>query len=292
MEQRLAIIGGSQAYSLLQSGAFEAERFRPMETPFGSSQAVYFVRIGGRKVLFLSRHGESGYSIAAPWVNYRANIWALKEYGATSIVSWSGPGAIDESLEIGQFVIPDDIIDETKSRPSSFFEGAGWGFVRQNPVFCPHLRNSLAQVSKELGLTYRPSGTYVCTEGPRLETPAEIRKFKMFGGDLVGMTLVPEVFLARELEICYASICYVTNYAEGLRERSFVPGVLFEGLLDEDERRSVDEAVAQFSKIVERLATLFDQPRSCTCDMLMERYRRRGDIGADWHTWVKPGSNR
>ena len=285
LEKQLSIIGGSQAYNLVKSGQFKGEDLSPIETPFGESQPLIRLENG---ILFICRHGRDGYSIAAPWVNYRANIWALKELGTTHIVSWSGPGAIDESLEIGQFVIPDDIIDETKAREHSFFKGTGWGFVRQNPVFCPTLSRAIAEVMEDLVLHVRSGGTYVCTEGPRLETPAEIRKFKLFGGDMVGMTLVPEVFLAKELEMHYASICYITNYAEGLRERSFEPGVLFEGLLDEDEGQAVDDAVSQFPSIVHALANrLGSLEHSCQCDMLMERYRRRGDIGPDWHEWIR-----
>ena len=286
---QLAVIGGSQAYDLILSG----EEISPVETPFGDSQPVFRLRNG---TLFMSRHGTAKYSIAAPWVNYRANIWALKELDTTHIVSWSGPGAIDETLEIGQFVIPDDIIDETKAREYSFFKAgecvgqapSGMGFVRQNPVFCPSLSRAIAEVMGDLGLKCRSGGTYVCTEGPRLETPAEIRKFKIFGGDMVGMTLVPEVFLAKELEMHYASICYVTNYAEGLRNRPFEPGVLFEGLLDENERQAVDNAVSQFPRIIEALSNQRIEC-CCRCDRLMERYRKRGDIGPDWHTWVVRG---
>ncbi|MHB0997903.1 MAG: MTAP family purine nucleoside phosphorylase [Armatimonadota bacterium] len=289
MDGLLAVIGGSQAYTILESGEISGERIPPQETPFGKSQSVVRLEIEGWNVLFMSRHGEHGYSIAAPWVNYRANIWALKELGTAHIVSWSGPGAIDQSLRIGQFVIPSDIIDETKSREYSYFKGTGWGFVRQNPVFCPSLQEALTSALDSLNLEYRSGGTYVCTEGPRLETPAEICKFQIFGGDMVGMTLVPEAFLARELEMCYAPVCYITNYAEGLRDRPFKPGVLFEGLLDDDERKSVDDAVKAFPRIIHALSCNIRgiQP-SCHCDKLMDRYRRRGDIGPDWHTWIYP----
>lgn len=287
MSDQLAIIGGSSAYSLLESGQLAGEEMPPVKTPFGESQRVFRLRMADRDVLFMSRHGARHYSIAAPWVNYRANIWGLKELGTTRIVSWSGPGAIDETLQLGQFAIPDDVIDETKARAHSFFEGTGWGFVRQNPVFCPTLRSLIGESMEELGLTCRSTGTYVCTEGPRLETPAEVRKFKLFGGDMVGMTLVPEVFLARELEMCYASICYVTNYAEGMRERAFAPGILFEGLLDNEEKEAVDDAVRQLPRIIDALsARLKSVNRGCHCRRLMERYRRSGDIGPDWHTWI------
>lgn len=264
------------------------EKIGVIRTPFGDSQPVFEIEHpASNQFLFLSRHGVGGYHIAAPWVNYRANIWALKELGATHIVSWSGPGAIDQTLRIGQFVLPDDLIDETKRRDHSFFEGTGWGFVRQNPVFCPTLTEALVRSMDSIAVEYRAGGVYVCTEGPRLETPAEIRKFRVFGGDLVGMTLVPEIFLAKELEMHYASICYVTNYAEGLRDRAFEPGVLFEGLLDEEEKHAVGLAVKLFPRIVASLASNLEAVSpSCHCDKVMERYRRRGDIGDDWHTWI------
>ncbi len=287
MKNQLAVIGGSQAYTLMKSGCLIGEALGVVSTPFGDSQPVLRLTMGQSEVLFLSRHGVDGYSIAAPWVNYRANIYALKELGATHIVSWSGPGAIDRTLSIGQFVIPSDIIDETKARKGSFFEGAGWGFIRQNPVFCPTLTGVLEKAVVGLGLECRDHGVYVCTEGPRLETPAEINKFDLYGADLVGMTLCPEVFLARELEMHYASLCYVTNYAEGLRRREFNPGVLFEGLLDQDEVKAVDDAVSRFPDIIQAVAEQFKSvSQVCHCDMLMERYRRRGDVGPDWHTWV------
>lgn len=285
-ENRLAIIGGSQAYNLVQKGCFSGERISAVNTPFGESQPIFRLHIDEGDVLLMSRHGEKGYSIAPSWVNYRANIWALKSMGVQKIVSWSGPGAIDEQLKIGQFVVPDDIIDETKNRRYSFFEGLGIGFVRQNPVFCPSLSKVITSTLEELGQQYKLGGTYVCTEGPRLETPAEIKKYKLIGADMVGMTLVPEVFLAKELEMCYASTCYITNYAEGIRARDFKPGLLFEGLLDSAEKEAVDAAVNEFPNIIKVLVGKLNEESTCHCDRLMERYRKRGDIGSDWKTWI------
>lgn len=287
MSDHIAVIGGSGAYTLLENGSFTGERIGPISTPFGDSQPLHMFAASDAEFLFLSRHGETGYQVSAPFVNYRANIWALKELGTARIISWSGPGAIDDSLTIGQYVLPDDLLDETRRRTYTFFEGLGIGFVRQNPVFCSALRITATEVLSRLGAQYRAGGIYVCTEGPRLETPAEIRKYKMLGGDLVGMTLVPEVFLAKELEMCYTPVCYVTNYAEGIRPSRFVPGVLFEGLLSDDEKRAVDAAVDRFPEIIRALvAEVSGQERTCACGQLMERYRRRGDIGSDWHTWI------
>ncbi|MDI6827217.1 MAG: MTAP family purine nucleoside phosphorylase [Armatimonadota bacterium] len=288
MEELLAVIGGSQAHTLIRSGSIFGERIGSVQTPFGESQPIYRILDGDINYLFLSRHGEEGYRVSATFVNYCANIWALKELGAGRVIGWSGPGAINTNLRLGQFVLPDDVIDETKRRTYTFFEGMGVGFVRQNPVFCSDLQDVALKAMVKLGLDIRLGGTYVCTEGPRLETPAEIRKYKLFGADMVGMTLVPEVFLAKELEMCYVPICYITNYAEGVRNSDFVPGELFEGLLTSDEQKVVEESVNQFPSIIAEIARLLKgRERNCNCPHLMDRYRKRGDLGPDWHSWVK-----
>lgn len=118
-------------------------------------------------------------------------------------------------------------------------------------------------------------------------TPAEIRKYKFYGGNLVGMTLVPEVFLAKELELCYAAICYVTNYAEGVVDRPFKAGELFEGLSSDADRKAVENAVSRFPIIIKEIAqNIGQQSTLCQCQSLMERYKKRGNIGPDWHGWV------
>jgi len=281
-----AVIGGSQAYDLLRKGSIKGERIGEVETPYGLSQPIYFLQDAKRSMLFLSRHGEKGYSITAPFINYRANIYALKELGAEGILSWSGPGAINTRYNIGAYILPDDIVDETSGRESTFYKNLGIGFIRQFPVFCPTLRTCIMQSLDSLNKGYTDKGTYVCTQGPRLETPAEIRKYKFYGGDLVGMTLVPEIFLAKELEICYAAICYVTNYAEGMVERPFKSGELFEGLSDDNDRKAINEAICGFPQIIDEVAKNIQWQESlCQCHSLMERYKKRGDIGPDWHDW-------
>ena len=288
MATTLAVIGGSSAHTLLAKGLTITERLGPRRTPYGNSQPIFRVQREQVEFLFLPRHGEKGYTTAASWVNYRANIYALKDLGVERIISWSGPGAINAKYAVGQFVIPHDVLDETRLRKTTFFEGKGIGFVRQNPVFCPSLRATLLGAFQQLNLPHSDGGVYVCTEGPRLETAAEIRKYALLGADLVGMTLCPEVFLARELEICYAPICYVTNYAEGVCPRTaFEPGRLFEGLASEEELDAVALMIAKFPDILYATGRLLDgQPRNCPCPRLMERYRKRGDIGPDWRTWI------
>jgi 5'-methylthioadenosine phosphorylase len=281
-----AIIGGSTGFRFLDKHRDELQSLGTIETPFGVSAPVYLCSSGGVKYLYLSRHGDKGYDLTASFVNYRANIWALKSLGVERIISWSGPAAIDPAIKIGEVLVPGDLIDETKRREYTYFEGKGLGFIRQNPVFCPELSDALVKSAEERFGVCRKDDVYVCTEGPRLETPAEIRKFASYGGSLVGMTLIPEIFLAKELEICYAAVCYV-------RERAFRPGVLFEGLLDDGEVRSVDDAVAAIAEMaISVLAKLDTEPRLCSCPEFMERYRRRGSIGEDWREWILPESGK
>ncbi|WP_456395430.1 MTAP family purine nucleoside phosphorylase [Desulfurobacterium sp.] len=284
----ILILGGSGAYFLDKEQFGKILWKKRVETPFGLSNPVYRIKSPlGVEFLFLSRHGEKDYEVTAPFVNYRANIYAAKKCGAERIVAWTGPGSMKEEFKPGDYVIPDDLIDFTKKRDYTFFENKGLGFVRQNPVFCPEIRNALMDVISEKGFNFHVGGTYVCTEGPRLETPAEIKMFKGLGGDLVGMTLVPEVFLAKELEMCYGAICYVTNYAEGIKPYGFEAGVLFEGMLPEEQKKLVDRAVSRFPEIMLSLIErLTEKKRKCPCKDTMKRYKLKGVIDDNWETWI------
>lgn len=288
MNESLAVLGGSGAYHLLHNKSLGKDlECRTVKTPFGESAPIHRFECGEITFLFLSRHGEEDYAITAPFVNYRANIYALKECGVERIVSWSGPGIINQALKPGDFVVPHDIIDETKNRESTFFKNRGWGFIRQSDPFCPQVRGTLHETLHDAGLPHHEEAVYACTEGPRLESPAEIRKFRILGADLVGMTLAPEAFLARELEMCYAPVCYTTNYAEGVVKRDFQEGQLFEGMQTEDERGKVEEAVSRFPQIVsDCFQRLREMDRTCHCANAMRRYKDKGMIGDDWHDWI------
>jgi len=288
-----AVIGGSQAYTLLAKGKIAGTRLGPAETPYGPSEALYLVETKGArgaegaKFLFLSRHGEERYSVTAPFINYRANVYALKDRGAEWVLSWSGPGIINRLYQIGDLVVASDLIDETAGRPGTFFEGKGWGFIRQNPVFCPQLSAIMHEALSALDIRHIVGGTYVCTRGPRLETPAEVHKYRILDADFIGMTVAPECFLARELEMSYVPLCYLTNLAEGIRERDYRPGELFEGLLTPDETERVDRAVGLLPAIVTEVAKRVQGvERDSPCARSMERYRRAGILPEDWHEWV------
>jgi 5'-methylthioadenosine phosphorylase len=192
-------------------------------------------------------------------------------------------------------VLPDDLLDFTRCRPSTFFEGKGIGFIRQFPVFCEMLRGALrtAKWKGRTGPRLHPKGTYACTEGPRLETPAEIRLLASAGADMVGMTLCPEAFLARELEICYAPVAYLTNYAEGVKPLPYRRGTLFEGMLPEESAARVERAKNAIPLLAIAAArSLSGKERDCPCAVSMERYRRRGVIGDDFRKWVSPPRRR
>ncbi len=286
---RVLLLGGSGAYALPPGTLGERLSSRRVRTPYGLSNPVHLHRKDGFLFLFLSRHGERGYEKTAPYVNYRANIYAAKLLGAERILAWTGPGAISRKYRPGDLVLPDGLLDFTRCRPSTFYEGKGIGFIRQHPVFCETLRGSIrAAAGRAAGAPrLHAGGTYACTEGPRLETAAEIRFLASAGADLVGMTLCPEAFLARELEICYAPLAYVTNYAEGVRGLPYRRGDLFEGMLPPLLASAVEAAKNAIPGIaIAAAAAVSGEARDCPCAVSMERYRKRGVIGPDFREWV------
>lgn len=288
MHPKIAIIARVGAHKAFEAKGLRSGKTEVFSTPYGDSCPVHFFRHNGLEFAVLSRHGEAGYDISAPFLNPKANLYALKALGIQKILAWVAPGSLQEELSPGDLVIPHDVLDEGRSGPQTFFTGVGWGFIRHNPLFCPELRASLMDSLQGVPFKVHQQGIYVATTGPRLETAAEIRKFRLLGGDLVGQTLVPEVFLARELELCYTALTYVVNYAEGLLDRPYQPGVLFEGLATPKEMAQVAALEAAFPELILKiLPTLAATPRACPCPRLLERYRLRGDLGEDWRTWVR-----
>jgi 5'-methylthioadenosine phosphorylase len=284
----LAIIARVGAHRALETAGLKPYRTEVYPTPYGDSRPVHWFRQGNLDFVVLSRHGESGYDLSAPFLNPRANLYALKALGVEKILAWVAPGSLQEELAPGDLAAPHDVLDEGQGGPHTFYSGVGWGFIRHHPLFCSELRDAMLGGLAGIPFTVHDRAVYVATTGPRLETAAEIRKFRLLGGDLVGQTLVPEVFLARELEFCYAALTYVVNYAEGLVERPYRPGVLFEGLATPEEVARVQAVEAAFPELIlQMLPALAKTARQCPCPRLMERYRRRGDIGDDWRTWVR-----
>ncbi|HLS86452.1 MAG TPA: S-methyl-5'-thioinosine phosphorylase [Burkholderiales bacterium] len=210
----LAIIGGS---GLSKLGNMEVTQRKIMRTPYGEpSGALTFGRIAAKDVVFLARHGY-GHTIAPHQVNYRANLWALKEAGADAVVSVASVGGIRNDLGPGVLVLPDQIIDYTWGRASTFFEGVGApvNHIDFTEPYSAPLRRRLLAAAARCGEPIVDGGVYAATQGPRLETAAEITRLERDGADVVGMTGMPEAALAREVSLEYAAINLVANYAAG-----------------------------------------------------------------------------
>jgi 5'-methylthioadenosine phosphorylase len=210
----VAIIGGS---GLSKLGNMEVTQRRVMRTPYGEpSGPLTFGRIKERDVMFLARHGY-GHTIAPHEVNYRANMWALKDAGADMVVSVASVGGIRPDITPGALVLPDQIIDYTWGRSSTYFEGAGVpvNHIDFTEPYSAQLRRKILAAAKACGEKILDGGTYAATQGPRLETAAEITRLERDGAHIVGMTGMPEAALAREISLDYAAIAVVANYAAG-----------------------------------------------------------------------------
>ncbi len=210
---KIAIIGGTGVYD---PRILNNVREQEIATPYG---VVRFKsgEYAGKEVAFIPRHG-SNHSIPPHLINYRANIWAMKKIGVQNIIATTAVGSLNLDMKPGDFVLIDQFLDFIKNRPTTFYEGGARGVVHVDVTtpYCPSVRNVLNETAKKLGISIHQQGTYVCTDGPRFETPAEIKMFAKLGGDVVGMTNVPEVVLAREAEMCYATVSMVTNFAAGI----------------------------------------------------------------------------
>lgn len=208
-----------------------------VDTPFGEVN-VDIGRLGEQNIVFMSRHGK-GHTVPPHQVNYRANIWALKELGVKRIIATAAVGSLTPRYKLGDIVLLDQFIDFTKSRPQTFYEGGNQGVlhVDMTEPYCNSIQGVILQAAKasNLQIPVKEGATYVCTEGPRFETPAEIRMYQMLGGDLVGMTSVPEVVLAKEMGMCYASIGMVTNEAAGIADHPLTHAEVVESMKDTGE---------------------------------------------------------
>lgn len=212
----VAIIGGSGLESLL----IEVEHVR-VGTPYGLPSPISVGKVGEKSVAFLPRHGVS-HSVPPHRVNYRANIFALHTLGAERVLATNAVGGINKRLKPGDLVVPHDFVDFTKLRKGTFYDDAPVTHVDMSQPYCPETRQVLLEAVKHVGEHVFDEAVLACTEGPRYETPAEVNMLQSSGCDVVGMTGMPEAVLARELEMCYASLCYVSNMAVGLQERQTI----------------------------------------------------------------------
>jgi len=209
----IAIIGGSGLESL-----FECSQRIRVGTPYGHPPLISLGEYEGDILAFLPRHGYE-HETPPHRVNYRANIYSLYKIGVRRIFATNAVGAINLNLQPGDLVVPHDLIDFTKQRPLTFFDEAPVTHVDFTEPYCSELREALIQAAKRMKEPIHEHAVYACMEGPRYETAAEIRMLRKLGCDIVGMTGIPEAVLARELGVCYASLCYVSNMAAGISGR-------------------------------------------------------------------------
>jgi 5'-deoxy-5'-methylthioadenosine phosphorylase len=213
----IAIIGGT---GLTRLSSLEISRREVVHTPYGEpSGPITHGQLFGREVAFIPRHG-AGHTIPPHQVNYRANLWALQNIGVTRVLAVAAVGGISEKMKPPSLVIPDQIIDYTWSRAHTFFEGNlnQVTHVDFTEPYCSQLRQLMNRACLDAGIVHVDHGTYGATQGPRLESSAEIDRMSRDGCDLVGMTGMPEAGLARELELCYAACAVVANWAAGRGE--------------------------------------------------------------------------
>ena len=210
---KIAIIGGTGFDKL-----FKNTKQLRLGTPYGVVPPLHIGKISGKHVIFLPRHGLN-HSLPPHKINYRANIYALYKAGVERILATNAVGAINLNFKPGDIVVPHDFVDFTKLRPATFYEEAPVTHIDVSQPYCPEIRKLLIKTVEKLEFHVWKQAVLVCTEGPRYETPAEIKMFRLLGCDVIGMTGIPEAVLARELEMCYSSICYVSNMAAGVQKR-------------------------------------------------------------------------
>ncbi|MBI4320769.1 MAG: S-methyl-5'-thioadenosine phosphorylase [Chloroflexi bacterium] len=255
----IGIIGGSGLYDI--EGLTDIEEVS-IETPFGDPSDKFTVGIfGGRRLAFLPRHGR-GHRISPTDLNSRANIYGFKLLGVEQIISVSAVGSMREDIEPLDIVVPDQILDRTKARPSTFFSEGLVVHVGFADPFCPIASGVLYEAAKLAGARVHKGGTYVCIEGPQFSTRAESRVYRQWGVDVIGMTALPEAKLAREAEICYVTLALATDYDVWHQtEEPVTVEMIVANLL-----RNVEMAKA----IIKRAVPLMPQARECACASALE----------------------
>ena len=253
----IGIFGGTGIYD---SGLLENTQEVDIETPYGKpSDTITVGEFNGRKIAFLPRHGKK-HTIPPHMINFKANIWAFKELGVTRIIAPSAVGSLKEELEPGHFALPTQFLDFTKSRDGSFSEEGRVIHISVAEPFCPELQSSIIKVTEKQNLKIHKDCTYVCIEGPRFSSKAESKFYRSTGADIIGMTLVPECQLAREAQICYASISTVTDYDVWAEKPVTAKQVL----------ETLSKNVEKTKKILTELMDTIPKTRSCSCAKALE----------------------
>lgn len=256
MDIRLAIIGGTGVYD---PKMLEGVETFEVDTRYGKA-LLSWGTYKGEKVAFLARHGTK-HGTPPHKINYRANIAALVKLGITRVIATAAVGSLNQAMPPGAMVLLGQFLDFTKVREATFFDGGEAGVVHTDftEPYCPDLNKQLLAAAESAGLELLQSGVYVCTEGPRFETPAEIEMYKLFGGDLVGMTNVPEVVLAREAGLCYSTVALSTNFAAGISPTALTHHEVLDVMAENIEKMR--------TLLMEMIPRVSDD-RNCPCESL------------------------
>lgn len=252
-QAEIGIFGGTGIYD---PGLLENVNEISIDTPYGKpSDSITLGTFNGRKVAFMPRHGKK-HTIPPHMINYKANIWAFKEIGIKRIIAPSAVGSLKEKIKPGHFALPSQFLDFTKSRNGSFSENGRVIHISVADPFCSELQEVILKVVKNQDITLHKNCTYVCIEGPRFSTKAESKFFRSTGADIIGMTLVPECQLAREAQICYASISTITDYDVWAEKPVTAKEVL----------ETLSKNVALTKKLLTLLIDKIPKVRGCSCE--------------------------
>jgi 5'-methylthioadenosine phosphorylase len=255
----IGIIGGSGLYEM---EGLEQVREVTVRTPFGSpSDALRLGKIDGIRVAFLARHGR-GHRIGPSEINYRANIYALKSVGVGTVFSVSAVGSMKETIRPGEVVLPHQFIDLTKRRVGTFFDQGVVAHVAFSDPVCPRLSTALLKAAQEVGATAHPQGVYLCIEGPQFSTRGESMLYRQWRVDVIGMTNLPEAKLAREAELCYATMALVTDYDCWHEHEA---AVTVEAILD-----TLHKNVSLAKRILRTALRVAQEPRTCACSRALQ----------------------
>lgn len=253
-ENLLGVIGGSGLYQMDDLKILETQ---PVSTPFGDPSAEIVIgELNGVRMAFLPRHGL-GHKVPPSEINFRANIFAMKKIGVDRIVSISAVGSMKEDIAPGHFVVPDQFIDRTHLRISTFFTDGIVGHVSLADPICPQMAKTLAQSARATSTQIHEGGTYICIEGPQFSTRAESNVYRQWGVDIIGMTNVTEAKLAREAGICYSTLALVTDYDCWHIEEE---AVTVEAVLE-----IMHQNVEKAQLALKEFASQLDRNHSCQC---------------------------
>ena len=254
-EAEIGVFGGSGFYEFLDDVEEVA-----VQTPFGAPSArVRVGDVGGRRVAFLARHG-TGHEVPAHRINYRANLWALRRLGVRRVIGPCAVGSLQPHVRPTEFVVCDQLVDRTKGRKDTFFDGPLVNHISFADPYCAELRQVVIDEGRAEGITLHGEGTVVVVEGPRFSTRAESQWFRSMGWHVVNMTQYPEAPLARELGMCYGNISLVTDYDAGLEGVDGIEAVTMETIF-----KVLEENLDRLRKLLFRAIPLVPTDRSCSC---------------------------